>query len=258
MSQAITLQADLTVTCVRPGGPRITIPSGTVITFPDAVATTFTGYQNFGGVLANRNFATALNAAADFLEQAGGRAALLANISEFDNQTIDGVTYLVTFDTDGQATFHSVGVSTSASPSVSPSASVSSTPSSSVSHTPSSSPSASVSASPSASPSSSRSASPSASSDARLKTNIKPIENALGRMAEMQGVSFDWIKDGSHDMGVIAQEVQRVFPELVIEDEYGYLQVRYNGLIGALLAAVQELSAEVKKLQPADKAMAAR
>lgn len=74
----------------------------------------------------------------------------------------------------------------------------------------------------------------------------------------MQGVSFDWLKDGGHDMGVIAQEVQRVFPELVTEDEYGYLQVRYNGLIGALLAAVQELSAEVKKLQPADKAMAAR
>lgn len=143
MSQAITLQADLTVTCNRPGGPRITIPSGTVITFPDAIAGTFTGKRVVNGIAVDLNFATALCAAAELLKAAGGRAALAANVSEFDNQTVGGVAYLVSFGPDGQAIFDSQNVSTSASPSVSPSSSRS--------------------ASPSASPSSSRSASPSAS-----------------------------------------------------------------------------------------------
>lgn len=143
MSQAITLQADITVTCNHPGGPRITIPSGTAITFPDAVAGQSTGKRVVNGVAIDTHFATALCAAADLLKEAAGRAALAANVSEFDNQTVDGVTYLVSFGPDGQAVFDSQNVSASASPSSSRSASASSTPS--------------------ASPSSSRSASPSAS-----------------------------------------------------------------------------------------------
>ncbi len=144
MSQAITLQANLTVTCNSPDGPRITIPSGTVITFPDAVATQFSGgYIDGNGNFVGRNFATALCAAADMLKQAGGRAALEANKTEFDNQTIDGVDYYVTFGPDGQAHFDSQNVSPSASPSASPSTSVSASPSSSVSSSRSASPSAS-------------------------------------------------------------------------------------------------------------------
>lgn len=163
MAQAITLQADLTVICNHPGGPRITIPSGTVITFPDAVGTTYTGSRWSGGSQSSPNFATALCAAADMLAQAGGRAALEANESEFTPQTVGGVTYNVTFGPDGQATFDSVGVSPSASPSSSGSASPSSSGSASPSSSGSASPSLSVSASPSASPSGSTSASPSAS-----------------------------------------------------------------------------------------------
>lgn len=151
MSQAITLQADLTVTCNRPGGPRISIPSGTVITFPDAVAGTFTGKRMVAGVAVDLNFATALCAAAELLKEAGGRAALAANVSEFDNQTVGGVTYLVSFGPDGQAIFDSQNVSTSASPSASPSSSGSASPSSSVSSSRSASPSSSRSSSPSAS-----------------------------------------------------------------------------------------------------------
>lgn len=163
MAQAITLQADLTVTCNRPGGPRITIPSGTVITFPDAVGTTYTGIRYSGGNPVNTNFATALCAAADFLADAGGRAALEANESEFTPQTIDGVVFNVTFGPDGQAVFDSQDVSPSASPSSSGSASPSSSASASVSRSPSASPSASPSSSASASVSRSPSASPSAS-----------------------------------------------------------------------------------------------
>lgn len=163
MSVDITLQADLTVTCVRPGGPRITIPSGTVLTFPDAVGTTYTGIRTSGGNPVNTNFATALCAAADFLREIGGRAALADNASEFTPQTIDGVQYNVSFGPDGQATFDSIAVSTSASPSTSPSSSGSASPSASPSSSGSASPSSSGSASPSASPSASVSASPSAS-----------------------------------------------------------------------------------------------
>jgi len=57
-------------------------------------------------------------------------------------------------------------------------------------------------------------------------------------------------------MGVIAQDVELVFPELVETDEFGYKKVHYNGLIGVLLAAVQELNAKVEALTPA-RAMAA-
>ena len=163
MSVTITLQADLTVTCNRPGGPRITIPSGTDITFPDAVGTTYTGIRTSGGSQVNTNFATALCAAADMLKEAGGRAALVANVSEFTPQTVDGVQYNVSFGPDGQATFDSVGASASASPSASSSASPSSSASASVSRSPSASPSASPSSSASASVSRSPSASPSAS-----------------------------------------------------------------------------------------------
>jgi hypothetical protein len=248
MSQAITLQADLTVTCNRPGGPRVTIPSGTVITFPDAVAGTFTGRRMVNGIATGLNFATALCAAADFLREIGGRDALAANISEFDNQTVDGVTYLVSFGPDGQATFDSQGVSSSASPSASPS------PSSSPSASASASPSASASSTPSASPSSSRSASPSASSDARLKQNIESLGGALDKLAGIRGVSYQWNEDsmlvgkipGTQEIGVIAQEVEAVYPELVTTDEMGYLRVNYNGLVGVLFAAIRELNAKLE------------
>lgn len=163
MSVDITLQADLIVTANRPGGPRLSIPSGTVVTFPDAVGTTYTGIRTSGGNQVNTNFATALCAAADMLKEIGGRAALAANTSEFTPQTVGGVTYNVSFGPDGQATFDSVGVSASASPSASGSASPSSSASASPSGSASASPSASASASPSASPSASSSASPSAS-----------------------------------------------------------------------------------------------
>ncbi len=163
MSVTITLQDDLVVTCNNPGGPRISIPSGTDITFPDAVETVHAGGRYRSGTFINPNFATALCAAADMLKEAGGRAALAANVSEFTPQTVDGVVYNVTFGPDGEATFDSQDVSPSASPSVSPSSSVSSSRSASLSASTSASPSTSVSSSRSASPSSSRSASPSAS-----------------------------------------------------------------------------------------------
>lgn len=79
------------------------------------------------------------------------------------------------------------------------------------------------------------------SSDINIKENVKEIENALEAVAKIRGVSYTRKDSGAADMGVIAQEVEEVFPELVVEGPAGYKTVNYNGLIGVLLAAVKEL-----------------
>ena len=65
-------------------------------------------------------------------------------------------------------------------------------------------------------------------SDKRLKENIKPIESALDKVSKLQGVTFDWKESDSilkikEDIGFIAQDVQKVIPELVRENENGML-----------------------------------
>ena len=91
------------------------------------------------------------------------------------------------------------------------------------------------------------------SSDKRLKDNIQPIEDALGKVEAMGGYSFDWndkqeVYEG-HDVGVIAQEVQAVLPELVETRDSGFLAVKYEKLTAVLIEAVKELSARVKELE---------
>lgn len=88
-------------------------------------------------------------------------------------------------------------------------------------------------------------------SDARLKTNVEEIHNAKDIVSSLRGVRFDWNekaeKSGS-SVGVIAQEVQRLFPEAV--DSSGeYLKVDYIKFIPVLINAVKELSWEVKDLE---------
>jgi len=85
------------------------------------------------------------------------------------------------------------------------------------------------------------------SSDERLKDNIQTIDEALSKIVSSRGVTFD--KDGGKHSGVIAQEVQKIIPEVVSEDNNGYLSVNYNGIIGYLIEAVKELKAEVEELK---------
>jgi hypothetical protein len=91
------------------------------------------------------------------------------------------------------------------------------------------------------------------SSDERLKDNVKPIENALEKLQKIRGVEFDWndkqdVYEG-HDTGVIAQEVQKVLPEVVTEREDGYLAVKYEKMIGLLVESIKDLKAEVDELK---------
>jgi trimeric autotransporter adhesin len=83
------------------------------------------------------------------------------------------------------------------------------------------------------------------SSDRTLKTNIKEIDDALDRVNKLRGVRFDWIdkKMGKErQVGVIAQEVQTVFPELVsVNQQNKKLTVNYAGLVSPLIEAVKSL-----------------
>ena len=91
-------------------------------------------------------------------------------------------------------------------------------------------------------------------SDERLKENIKKIENPLEAVSKLNGVTYDWKANGKSSVGVIAQDVQEVFPELVkevqpLEGNEKRLTVNYDGLIGVLIEAVKELKAEVQTLK---------
>ena len=87
------------------------------------------------------------------------------------------------------------------------------------------------------------------SSDERLKQDIETIAGALTKVETMRGVTY--LRNGIREIGVVAQEVERVVPEVVhTEDgEYGYKSVSYGNMVGLLIEAVKELSAEVKELK---------
>ena len=101
-------------------------------------------------------------------------------------------------------------------------------------------------------------------SDKRLKENIKPIESALDKVSKLQGVTFDWkdkekeydqfgkphkLQEWKNDIGFIAQDVQKVVPELVRENENGMLSMRHQGIAPILLEAIKELKAEIEELK---------
>jgi hypothetical protein len=86
-------------------------------------------------------------------------------------------------------------------------------------------------------------------SDIRLKTNINTIENALNTLSKLRGVRYQRKADRSDQIGVIAQEVEQIVPEVVIEDSEGTLSVAYGNLVGLLIEAVKELSTKVDELE---------
>ena len=88
----------------------------------------------------------------------------------------------------------------------------------------------------------------SAYSDAKLKTNVRTIDDALALVEQLRGVYYDRIDSGEEGIGVIAQELRNVFPQAVHEND-GTLSVSYGNLVGPLIEAVKILSARVKKLE---------
>lgn len=86
-----------------------------------------------------------------------------------------------------------------------------------------------------------------ATSDERFKENIKTLDNALELVQALRGASF--LKNGLPDIGFIAQEVQRVVPCLVKENEDGYLSVVYGNITAILVEAVKVLAARIEQLE---------
>ncbi len=100
-----------------------------------------------------------------------------------------------------------------------------------------------------------------AGSDARLKKNVVPLKNVLPKLEQINGVYFEWnelarkteLKKGQKHIGLIAQDLQKVYPELVVpiktpDQQEEYLAVDYEKFTAVLLQAVKELKGEVDSL----------
>ena len=83
-------------------------------------------------------------------------------------------------------------------------------------------------------------------SDAKLKTNVQVIPDPLDKIVRIDGVSFNWIKDNKPSMGVIADNIQEVLPELVSDTDPK--TVNYNGLIGLLIEVVKDQQTQINSL----------
>ena len=84
-------------------------------------------------------------------------------------------------------------------------------------------------------------------SDANLKTNVVVIDNPLDKVTQLRGVNFDWKENNRASMGVIAQEVEEILPQLVHGHETK--TVNYNGLIGLLIECVKKQQEEIEELK---------
>ena len=99
-----------------------------------------------------------------------------------------------------------------------------------------------------------------ATSDARLKKYPKNIKNALDKVDAINGVNFIWRKTDEdiqknvhsfegRDVGVIAQEIEKVLPEVVVTRDTGYKAVKYEKIVPLLIEAIKELRLEVEELK---------
>jgi hypothetical protein len=84
-----------------------------------------------------------------------------------------------------------------------------------------------------------------ASSDRRLKMNFVNLQDSLDKIRHINGVKFDWKDSGLPDVGFVAQEVQDVFPEVVMTGSDGFLKVDYARVVVLLLEAVKTMDTEM-------------
>ena len=92
-------------------------------------------------------------------------------------------------------------------------------------------------------------------SDKRLKDNIRLIDNPIEKIKKLRGVEYEWnehqsyYESGSLDSGIIAQDVQKVLPQLVKERKTGYLGVRHDRLVGLLIEAIKEQQVQIEDMK---------
>ena len=91
-------------------------------------------------------------------------------------------------------------------------------------------------------------------SDIRLKTNIEVIPNAIDKIKQLRGVTFERIDEkerhqGARHTGLIAQEVEKVLPEVIETNKDGILSVAYGHMVGLLVEAIKEQQSEIDELK---------
>jgi hypothetical protein len=88
-----------------------------------------------------------------------------------------------------------------------------------------------------------------------LKENISPITNPIDKINQIGGYEYDWIpmegihENIGHDIGVIAQEIEKVLPEIVTRRENGYLAVKYERIVALLIECVKEQQKQITNLE---------
>ena len=94
------------------------------------------------------------------------------------------------------------------------------------------------------------------SSDISLKDNLRPIENALFKVNQIAGYEFDWNEkshqiqqDKGHDVGLVAQEVEKVLPEVIQIREDGIKAIAYEKVVPLLVQSIKELTKRVEELE---------
>jgi hypothetical protein len=94
-----------------------------------------------------------------------------------------------------------------------------------------------------------------ATSDKRLKDNITPISNPIEKIQKIGGYEFDWVPTEEahsyegHDIGVIAQEIEEVLPELVTTRDNGYKAVKYDKIVALLIEAIKDQQKQIEELK---------
>ena len=89
-------------------------------------------------------------------------------------------------------------------------------------------------------------------SDERLKDNVTPIGSAIDKINQIGGYEFDWNNNSEHsghDVGVIAQEIEKVLPEVVVDRDTGYKAVRYEKIVALLIQAIKEQQLQIDELK---------
>ena len=94
------------------------------------------------------------------------------------------------------------------------------------------------------------------SSDISLKDNLRPIENALFKVNQIAGYEFDWNEkshqiqqDKGHDVGLVAQEVEKVLPEVIQIREDVIKAIAYEKVVPLLVQSIKELTKRVEELE---------
>ena len=83
----------------------------------------------------------------------------------------------------------------------------------------------------------------------RLKANIMSLGSTLAKLLLIDGKRYTMKKDGKQKIGVLAQDIQKVFPELVTTDDKDMLAVNYQGLVPVLINALKEQQSEIDELK---------